>query len=143
MKMSKQLLTYNVSTGYISLQIPELILDTDNQTLILASGTMSDVIDMPDEWFMRKYGSKICIGKRTGVLYFSRKGYNANKDLLKTAFEEAIQRGHDRIDGKGWKLFEQKAEEFFSKLSKSVAREEKHFNKMLKELQDFKKNLEP
>lgn len=141
MKMTFELMLETLrERGYISLQIPEYDIDTrTGVSMSIDNAKPEDVVDMPDDWFMYVNGELPVIGKQTGFLHLTRKGYEANKDRLKEALKHAIKIGYDRTDGKGWIVFEKHAEKHFADMHKAVGRKRMYFKKMLAELDKAEK----
>jgi hypothetical protein len=119
MKMSIDIMTSLMARGYLTLQIPELDIDTF-KGVSLSVDNDKHTVEMPDDWFMRLRGSLPCAGRQQGFLFLSRKGYNANKSHLKSAFEKALNKGLDRTKGKGWVAFEEHVDNHFSTMSKAI-----------------------
>ena len=133
MRLLRGSLTNLVRQGRITLQIPEIevnISENPNQELseenpfpfVLTACTNDEYVEYPDEWFMYvKYDSsslRPCVGKESGFLYFTRVGYEVNKEEIREAFEAACDRGH----GNSFSTFEVYVEDFFSKMEKRIER---------------------
>lgn len=105
------------SEGRLTLQVPTLNLDVYGSDM--QEVTLLNAVNLPDEWFCYlKYDATPCIGKQSGFLYLTRKGYMANYDDLKLAFQSSIANGcSDRTNGVGWPAFEQHAKEHFVRVS--------------------------
>lgn len=100
--------------------------------------TRTDLETVPDDWFCwLKSDLKPVVGAETGYAYFTRRGYEANKDKLKQALEAAIAQGIDRTDGGGWPAFERMAEEHFAKVEKAKQKLITSLQSKLNELNNF------
>lgn len=79
MKIAKRALTYSASRQYLSLVVPDIVLGSE------------EMIDVPDDW--------LNVNKRQCIITLTRKGYEANKESLKKAFEASTDnRGHSWIE---------------------------------------------
>ena len=56
-------------------------------TVCLGSGPYPDVIDVPAEWFMLTTSGRASVGKESGFMMVSPKGWAANKDAIEKAFK--------------------------------------------------------
>lgn len=134
MKLSYETLTSGAKCGYLSIHIPSLCVGGNPPNHI--------EVDMPDEWFMFVNAGPVpVVGKQEGFLYLTRKGYEDNKDRLRTAFELAIASGFDRTDGRGWVAFEEYVENHFTKLAKAIEKKRKYLNKLLVDLDEYEKKM--
>jgi hypothetical protein len=117
MKISSRSLTCLAAEGRLSLNIPWF----DD----------AHVIEIPDDWICR-LSPILEICTVSGLLYYTRKGFAANKDKIKTAFEMYLETAvFDRTDGKTWLVFEKHAEEHFAKVEQQ---RQKLLGKLTKEL---------
>ena len=89
MKISKSAIYSLASEGIITLQIPTLYI----------GNLPNDIVDLPDNWFCKiKHPVRPCVGKEHGFLYLTRKGWAANKKILKKRlWHQNINAGHGRI----------------------------------------------
>lgn len=112
MKLERDAITTLAGEGRCTLLVPDVL-------LFVPGYDESSVVyeDFPDDWFvvLTPAGAPVA-GKENGYTYLSRKGYEANKDALKKAFESS-----EGIRGKTWADFEKHAEEHFDKVAKARA----------------------
>ena len=119
MKILKDSIVTLASEGRLTLQVPEW-------DIVNGQCTRIDTEIAPDEWFCRLKYYKPVVGKQEGFLFLTEKGFEANKDKLKIAFENSNLRN----GGKGkWHLFEEHAKDHFAKVKKAQ-------NKLINELQN-------
>jgi len=115
MEILKDAITSSARGGYLSLQIPEIA--------VRFNGGQDEVENIPDDWVCRlKSCDRPAVGKESGFLYLTRKGYEANKPAIRAAFEQAIASGTDRTGGIGWPAFEQAAAFHFSEVERRRAK---------------------
>lgn len=75
------------------------------------------LINHPDDWFMRVHGNTIS-HSLSGFLTLTRRGLEANTELLQQTLEQAIDDGNDPTMGQGWAAYEKYANSFYGKLIK-------------------------
>lgn len=94
--------------GRITLQIPTLTFEFVGDFLIIEHETKYDSV-----WFVElKDDQTPCTGKETGFLYWTKVGWEANRDKIKQAFaSSSCQRGT-------WEEFVQHADEHFATVEK-------------------------
>lgn len=110
MKVYYGAITTMAARGRLSLHIPDIAVGTP----------MPEMIDRPDEWFIRcvirggnhpyRETRPLTSKDSYAMLYLSKKGYEANKDALRMAFNSVYDRGHT------WADFEAYAEMFYAEL---------------------------
>jgi hypothetical protein len=122
MKIPKESLFSLMQEGYITLQIPQFTI-----------GNPGKIYDYPDEWFsIINSRQRPARGKETGFLYFSLKGWKANKDKIKKAFNSSSNpRGT-------WQEFEKYVNNHFNDLKTGIQKDIASHQKRLKELQALK-----
>jgi len=127
--------------GYVTLQIPQFSIDI-GPTPEPEVEPPEPQVELPADWFnVIKYvgnACRPCIGKENGFLFLTRKGYEANKERIRKAFEQAIAKGLDRTNGEGWLAFEKYAEKHFSEMEKTIEKEKNKFAKKVAELNTLK-----
>ena len=98
--------------AHFTIQIPQI---SYNCTIDPAGGpptfTEPTMVDIPDDWVILLRGNRPCVGKETGFLYFTRKGYNANLDEIKKIWEST---------GQEWAKFEEMVESHFKAVEKAA-----------------------
>jgi len=136
MRILKGSITTLMGEGYMTLQVPTIALSLD--------GIKAEMVEAPDEWFMFVTRERLAVGREQGFLWLSPKGYRANLDALKAAWE-ACPTGRRRSgrytsgrewDGnaKGWQesaaerdvswaAFQAETEVFFSLIQENTAKE--------------------
>jgi len=134
MRMHPDTLTFLAREGRLTLQIPDLVLDVRGVGLKHQSPGSSDPYyasyeDFPDDWFCYLSDDVPVFTGKSGLLYFTRKGYEANKKLLLDAFSD--KRGISKAD------FEQHAEKHFADVEKKVAKKIVKLLAQTSELQNF------
>jgi len=109
MKLERDAITTLASEGHCTLQVPTLVLFSEHD----ADSVVYE--DFPDDWFVVLSSSAApALGKEGGFTHLTRKGYAANKDALKKAFEASAGRGRNT-----WASFEREAEEHFAQVEKA------------------------
>jgi len=124
MKISKEHMFTLMHEGYITLQIPNLVISFDNNY------SDPNAKDVPDEWFsiLRSSGNRPVIGKEQGFLYFSKAGWKANKKEIKEAFLSSPNpRGT-------WEEFEEYVKKHFKNAELSIHKEIAKLKKRIYEL---------
>jgi len=131
MKILKGSITTLMSEGYMTLQVPTIALSLD--------GIKAEMAEAPDDWFMFVTRERLAVGREQGFLHLSPKGYRANLDAIKAAWEACPldRRRSGRYtsgrewDGnaKGWQVvswaaFQAEAEMFFAVIQKGTEAEE-------------------
>jgi hypothetical protein len=119
MLIIKGAITHLASRGYITTQVPNIAL----------GNPQPDDEECPDEWFVLLHEGRPAIGKEYGIWHLTRIGWEANKDKIKQAFEEALAEGLDRTGGRGWEVFVEQVEEEFVQRKKKF----EHYKKSLKQ----------
>jgi hypothetical protein len=95
-----------------------------------------ETITIPEDYLMTvSYKGARLLPSKTGFLHFSRKGWNALKDEIKTRYEHAIANGMDR--GKTWVDFESETEAYYNKIAKSVEKEKDSLLKKIELLNSY------
>jgi len=108
------------SEGYLTLLVPDLILILPGS---LAPKLPNDLVTVPDNYFCYlKSDDTPAIGKESGFLYLTTKGYNHFYENLKIAFEIACKNGRDRTSGIGWPAFVKEANDHFIKVHQKRAK---------------------
>jgi hypothetical protein len=106
MLIFKNGITLLASEGRLTLQVPDM-----------AYGCSSlEGEEVPNDWIMQIRGGQHipCVGKEQGFLFLTRKGWEANKDKIKAAFEASK-------DKRGtWQEFEAMAEKHFIQVQKKL-----------------------
>lgn len=121
MKVLNQSLYSLPSRGYMTLQIPDLV---------IGEVKPEEFVELPDEWF-QVVGSN---GVRrplngSGILYWSEKGFQANRDQIKAAFDaSASHRG-------SWVDFETKAIQFLQEVKTKTEKHVKFLRKKADKLE--------
>jgi len=104
MKIDLSSITHLMEQGYLSLQVPELYIG--------CAPDPKNLVDVPDEYFIRNNYDKPAVGRESGFLYLSRKGYEHFKPTIKSKW--STMRGHT------WKEFEDYAETLLKNMLKSA-----------------------
>lgn len=125
MKILKGSIPQLASEGYLTLQIPAF------DIWIGESPVASSYEDVPDEWVtILRSNNQFCIGKETGFLFLTRKGWEANKEAIKEAFEKSkMKRGT-------WQEFEKHAEDHFADVLSSNTKRLKYLESRVAELKE-------
>jgi hypothetical protein len=114
MKVSKGTLTCLAAEGRATLQIPQLVIEIHTGKPVAREDlgeNEPDAIECEADWFMYLKSSGVpVIGRQQGFLYFSRKGYEACKEMLREAFSNKR--------GSSWADFELAAEEHFQNVER-------------------------
>jgi len=121
MKLIKGSITRLSSQGYITLQIPGYAIGDP--------GIEIETEEVPDNWIIILHSNKCAsVGKEGGFLFLTKTGWEANKDKIKDAYENAKhQRGP-------WEKFELHAEEQFKKVEKSTKHKIQFLQKKIDQL---------
>ena len=124
MEIIKGSITSLSSRGYITLQIPHYTIGNPEMKV--------ETEEFPDNWFIFLHSNKTpAVGKELGFTYLTRVGWEANKDKIKEAYENAeYPRGP-------WAKFEAHAEEHFKKVEKATTGKIRLLEKKLKQLKDI------
>lgn len=134
MKIFKDSIIALASEGRLTLQIPEYSVDIVNNRIVpITDDDEFEII--PDDWVCKLRSNHLpVVGKQDGFLYLTKKGYEANKDKLKIAFENSNM----RYGGAGkWHLFEEHAQEHFDKVAKAQKRLLNELQNKLAQIQNF------
>lgn len=118
MRLFAGTITQLASEGRLTLQVPELAIVVSGSSLPIPG-----IEEYPDDWFCHLRDYVLCTGRERGFLYLTRKGYEANENALRIAFEDAIANGLDRTNGEGWPAFERHAQEHFTRVESRTTRE--------------------
>ncbi len=125
MKILKNSIIYLASCGYRTTQIPQYDFD-------LSGNYSSAYEEIPDDWVMTIYGktcSRLALGRERGFWHLSRKGFEANKELIQKAFEDSpMKRGT-------WEQFLEESEIFWEKIEKGTERYKSTLRKKLESIQ--------
>ena len=115
------------SEGYLTLQVQECCIGGTPNTLTL-----------PDSWFCYIRADKSpCIGRQTGFLYLTEKGYLANKNHIKAAFLKALASGIARRGATSWQDFENHAAWHFSEVRSQLSKLVNKHTKTIAQLNSF------
>lgn len=142
MKLPADCLISLAARGYMSIQVPEYDLDitAENGHAVGVTSHVSDradVVEYPDNWFIRVANSgSIAVGKQSGHLHLSRRGWEANRDTLRLVFTAACGNGLDRTGGEGFPAFVRYAEKFFADIEKKTDRRIQKLSRELDELRN-------
>ena len=127
MRLTTDSITSQAARGRCCLQVPEycIVLGTNAEP--------EPTQEYPDDWFVRlKHGRPVVAGERTGFLHLTRKGFEANKEALRHAFEEKVGDGTNYPQGKNtWEDFERLAEEDFANREKVLRKLKVNLEKKL------------
>ena len=125
MRIIKGAIEQLASEGYITLQVPQYIIDTRLPPPPMPLETI------PNDWIetLKSSQDRRCCGNESGFWFLTEKGWNAKKDDIKKAF---INSQHPRGS---WTDFEVHATKHFKNVAE---RNQKH----LKSLQDKLKRFE-
>jgi hypothetical protein len=122
MRIPTDSITVLAGQGRITLQVPEGWV-----------GTAPDLTDYPDEWFCRLRNARVpAVGRESGFLFLTRAGFEANKPVIRAAFEAAPPRS-----GADWAAFEAHAARHFENIAKAVAKEIETYERKLDQLCRF------
>jgi len=94
-------ITLHASRGRIGVQVPHIDIDPSPSS-----------VEHPDEWFCWLRDLTPCVGRQKGFLYLTEAGWNANREAIRDAFEQAIRGEYNR--GKSWSDFEDHVAEHFA-----------------------------
>jgi hypothetical protein len=129
MKIFKGSITDLASRGYLTIQVPDCIIDTRQPP-------SPDYEDVPDDWIVcLKDDVPVYSSKQSGFLMLTRKGWKANKDKIKAVFM-ALPANHRRGS---WQDFENVATEHFSRVDKAIKNRRERIEKELKALDDYER----
>ena len=123
MEIIKGAITSLSSRGYITLQIPHYTIGKP--------GMKVETEEVPDNWLVFLHSNKTpSVGKELGFTYLTRVGWEANKDKIKEAYENAkCPRGP-------WTKFEAHAEEHFNEVERQTTRKVRLLEKKLGQLKE-------
>jgi hypothetical protein len=122
MKITNKMLYCLLKEGQPTLQIPTISLSIPGYPQTTEAET---VYEHPDDWFCILKNERLAVGKEQGFLFWTRKGFLANKEAIKNNFSTTRC---------SWEYFEAKAEEFFDKIEKNI-------EKQLKKLENDEKTI--
>ena len=134
--ISESVLYHLIRTGYVTLQIPNITVEFYSPVpLTQTPPPAQDIIQIPEDWINTlKYDSgymRPCIGKESGFIYFTEKGYIECKDKIKDAFLDAFRNGRSRgtnptmTEHQAWTMFDTYAQDHFKKVRLSIAKYQK------------------
>lgn len=126
MKLTDNAITALACEQRLTLQVPDQAYWTP--------GNEPTFVDYPDEWFCRLLHDR---PSKQGALYLTRKGFEANREALKAAFEASRGGKFERGYNGDWSKFEAHAAEHFAKVEKGIARVRKATEKKLSEINTF------
>jgi hypothetical protein len=134
MKITKGNITHYASQAKPYLQLGEIDIITTNgklQAINSIDNPANTVIDAPDDWFVRLRDNVPVTGKQDGFLHLSKKGWDANKDDIKAAFE-ATNPKERRADCQTWQEYEKIINnEEFASIHKNTLRAQERTKKAL------------
>ena len=119
--------------GRITLQIPTIqidIIETEDGPRVFSEETNPATL-YPKEWFafLLGEGREPAVGREDSFIFWSKKGWEANKDKIKEVFEEAMKEPMNDRSNPGeqydWAAFEEFAEECFESRKKRLAKKKK------------------
>lgn len=160
MKISESALTSHASSGTLTLQIPDTVIVFDHNHPAAGVGGLvhgvpkavssvdvaTDVIDVPNDWFCHLRHNIPVVGRGSGFLYLTRKGFEANKDKLRAAYmawsfiANLVNSDHpkynksspdNQLPEKAWQKFEEEAGKHFAEVEKELAAAIKRTEKRL------------
>ena len=122
---NRNYITYLMAEGRLTLQVGEyeIVMDGDD------FGIQHSEDEDPEDWFQYlkqayeiknfpeefvgtdRYNMRLCLGKEQGFRFLTRKGFDANKEILKAAWERRTR--ENRYD---WAFVERYAEFFFQQV---------------------------
>jgi len=132
MLMKKGVITSLASQGYLSLQVPQydIIIKEERafaQSLIDAEGAE----EHPDDWFVWLKNHRPVVGRESGFLFLTKKGWKANKEKIKEAFQASkMKRGT-------WQEFEQHAEYHLTEVEEKTKKYINFLKKKIDTLNEF------
>jgi len=131
MKLLKESIIYLSKMGYITLQVPSYVITDDDNI------PKDQIKEFPDEWFMFADNAKgPALGKESGFMFLTEKGWKENKDNIKKAFEQSPNpRGT-------WEDFEEHSKKHFKQMKILLDKRIKYFQKKLKQAEFAKIKLE-
>jgi hypothetical protein len=112
----------------ITLQIPDLIID---QNIC----KKADLSKYPKEWFCYLKDDALVAGKEQGFLFWSKKGWEANKEKIKEEFNNSTIIRNPHLN---WSDFEKHANKHFKMVEDKT---KKKMKRMLKKADQLKKEL--
>ena len=128
--------------GKLSLQVPDLTLylgpkpknEDRGENLSIdpnfGIGPVDEILDLPDDYFMRARYDYLTIGRETGFLYLSPKGYNALKPMLQEVFAELEKLSSVYFRPRGtWADFERAVEQFFATVQRATRKRAETFQR--------------
>jgi len=148
MQISREALFSLMTTGYVTLQVPQFNISFGRNGGVLEDGQIprspEDTMDIPNDYLyeLKHCGmkSRPTIGKESGFTYITRKGYEALKPQIKEAFLSAFHAGRARVpetvetEEEAWSVFEQYAETHFSEVEECIAKQLKQYQAKVSEL---------
>jgi len=120
------------SEGRITLQIPQFSIDFDNKTYSEIDNAM-----LPTGWICELKDGRVAVGNESGYTYWSRSGFEANKELIRAAFETAMKKYPKSPNN--WAAFEAFARDWFDAVAKKT---KKHAANLRKKAEEAEKALE-
>ena len=134
MKISKSTLYQLRKCGYDGLQIPTIELYFNDGTPIRPP---SDIIELPDDYFQKLDTNYLPTKSDNHLLFLSRKGYEALKEDIKTAFLSNGAYRYGATKEENWAHFERVAEKHFQNVEKKLSNKIKSLEKKLEELKSL------
>jgi len=134
MKISKSTLFHLSKSGYAGVQIPTLTISWPNGS---QTQTPDDIIELPDDYFQKTDTSHVPTKSDNHFLFFSRKGYEALKEEIKSAFLSSNTYRYGSTKDEAWAHFEDIAEKHFQKVEKKLSNKIKSLEKKLEELKSL------
>lgn len=111
MKIPMSSLLNNIASG--TLQVPQYGYQHTPADVGPGTFTQIQMVEIPDDWVIMLRGNRPCVGKETGYLYLTKKGYAANIPQIRQIWEAA---------GGQWSEFEKMAESHFKAVEKATMR---------------------
>lgn len=121
MRIFKSSITAMARQGRASLQVPDVAIGKP----------IPETEEYPDDWFIVLKDNRPAIGRESGFLHLTRKGFEANKHQLQQALV-----GNPR--GTTWEVFESIIMRDFAQVEKNS---QKYINDLQKKIVDIQKAL--
>ena len=109
--------------------------------ICIGGGPYQDMIDVPEEWFIQtthKTYFRCCVGNESGYTWISPKGWAANKDALKKAFE-ANWAAAESVEG--WWAWDELVGKIEGELAELKKNNKRYRDKLASNLKDIKKAM--
>lgn len=121
MKIIKGALTSLASRGYITLQVPQVVLNSSKKFEV-------ETEEIPDNWIVVLRRGCPVAGQEQGHSFLTKIGWEVNKDKIKEAYMNAeFQRG-------SWEKFELYVEDHFKEVKEKTKRRIRLLEKKVKQL---------